>query len=99
MPRPTPAQFLYGSATVVLSALAMLLLSQTRSGGGVAVIAGVALALGLLVALTVPITWQQRRPAEPEAERAAQAPAATTERQQVRRAALGRPRAGLRPGP
>ncbi|MFC5722790.1 hypothetical protein ACFP1Z_21715 [Streptomyces gamaensis] len=55
MSRPTPAQIAYGSATVVLSTLAMLLLSQTRSGPGVALIACVALALGLLVAVTVPM--------------------------------------------
>ncbi|NXY96297.1 hypothetical protein HYE82_18270 [Streptomyces sp. BR123] len=52
MPRPTAAQFLYGSAAVVASTIAMLLLSQTGSGAGVAVIATAALALGLLVALT-----------------------------------------------
>ncbi|MGX1882764.1 hypothetical protein [Streptomyces sp. NPDC055287] len=55
MPRPTAAQFAYGSATVVFSTLAMLLLSQTASGIGVAIIALAALALGLLVALTVPM--------------------------------------------
>jgi hypothetical protein len=54
MPRPTAAQFAYGSCTVILSTLAMLLLSQTSSGPGVAVIAVAALALGLLVAVTVP---------------------------------------------
>ncbi|MEV1020840.1 hypothetical protein [Streptomyces sp. NPDC050264] len=58
MPRPTVAQFLYGSATVVCSTLAMLLLSQTSSGPGVAVIAVSALALGLLVALSVPVRRQ-----------------------------------------
>ncbi|MDI3389924.1 hypothetical protein QIS99_27580 [Streptomyces sp. B-S-A8] len=55
MPRPTAAQLVYGSATVVLATLAMLLLSRTRSGIGVAVIAVAALALGLLVAVTVPM--------------------------------------------
>ncbi|WP_314175502.1 hypothetical protein [Streptomyces winkii] len=54
MPRPTPAQLAYGSATVVFSTLAMLLLSQARSGPGVALIAVVALAAGVLVALTAP---------------------------------------------
>jgi hydrogenase/urease accessory protein HupE len=54
MPRPTAAQLLYGSITVVFSALAMLLLSQTSSTVGTAVIAVSALALGLLVAMTVP---------------------------------------------
>ncbi|MFD5102427.1 hypothetical protein [Streptomyces albidochromogenes] len=54
MPRPTAAQFAYGSATVVFSTVAMLLLSGTATGVGVAVIALAALALGLLVSLTVP---------------------------------------------
>ncbi|MFF4114755.1 hypothetical protein [Streptomyces sp. NPDC001714] len=55
MPRPTPAQLVYGSATVICSTLAMLLLSQTSSGIGIAVIALAALGLGLLVAMTVPL--------------------------------------------
>ncbi|MFP8906528.1 hypothetical protein [Streptomyces atacamensis] len=55
MPRPNPAQLAYGSATVILSALAMLLVSQARSGAGIAVIASAALALGLLVAARVPL--------------------------------------------
>lgn len=54
MPRPTAAQIAYGSITVIFSTLAMLLLSQTSSAVGTAVIAVSALALGLLVALTVP---------------------------------------------
>ncbi|MEU1125783.1 hypothetical protein ABZ371_20015 [Streptomyces sp. NPDC005899] len=55
MPRPTAAQFSYGSLTVVLSALAMLLLSGTDSDVGVAVVCSAALVLGLLVAVTVPL--------------------------------------------
>ncbi|MFD4833527.1 hypothetical protein ACFWPV_27295 [Streptomyces uncialis] len=55
MPRPTAAQIAYGTATVVCSTLAMLLLSQTSSGIAVAVIALAALGLGLLVAVTVPL--------------------------------------------
>ncbi|MFE2378675.1 hypothetical protein [Streptomyces sp. NPDC059398] len=55
MTRPTAAQYLYGSATVVFSTLAMLLLSRTSSGIGVAVIVVAALVLGLLVAVTVPM--------------------------------------------
>ncbi|MGP3983340.1 hypothetical protein [Streptomyces sp. KR80] len=55
MPRPTAAQLAYGSATVVFSTVAMLLLSQTHSGIGVVVIAFAGLALGLLVAVTVPL--------------------------------------------
>jgi hypothetical protein len=53
MPRPTAAQFAYGSATVVCSTLVMLLLSGTTAGLGIAVIGIAALALGLLVAVTV----------------------------------------------
>ncbi|MEU6080581.1 hypothetical protein [Streptomyces sp. NPDC047108] len=74
MPRPTAAQLAYGSATVVFSTLAMLLLSQTRSGFGVTVIACTGLALGLLVALTVPAprtgtTRSRREPAGQRSER------------------------------
>ncbi len=36
MPRPTAAQLAYGSCTVIFSTLAMLLLSQTSSGLGIA---------------------------------------------------------------
>ncbi|MBM7438829.1 hypothetical protein [Streptomyces sp. HB132] len=54
MPRPTAAQFSYGSATVVFSALAMLLLFRTESGIGVALVGTAALALGLLVAMALP---------------------------------------------
>ncbi len=54
MPRPTAAQLAYGACTVIFSTLAMLLLSQTSSGAGIAVISVAALALGLLVAMTVP---------------------------------------------
>ncbi|MFB7917678.1 hypothetical protein [Streptomyces sp. NPDC056061] len=54
MPRITAAQFSYGSVTVVFSTLAMLLLSRTESGIGIAVIGTAALTLGLLVAVTVP---------------------------------------------
>ncbi|MCX4645167.1 MULTISPECIES: hypothetical protein [unclassified Streptomyces] len=76
MPRPTAAQLAYGSATVIFSTLAMLLLSQTSSGLGVAVIALAALGLGLLVALTVPLS--KSRPA-------AAPPSAAEERVPVRR--------------
>ncbi|MFG2788798.1 hypothetical protein [Streptomyces sp. NPDC048419] len=70
MPRPTPAQLVYGSCTVIFSTLAMLLLSQTSSGVGIAVIAVAALALGLLVAMTAPLprtrVVAEGRPAEQE---------------------------------
>ncbi|MEU6214802.1 hypothetical protein AB0O42_29365 [Streptomyces sp. NPDC089922] len=61
MPRPTAAQLAYGSATVIVSTIAMLLLSQTSTGLGVAVISAAALALGLLVALTVPAPKRRGR--------------------------------------
>ncbi|MCZ0995171.1 hypothetical protein O1L44_21570 [Streptomyces noursei] len=60
MPRPTATQLVYGSATVFLSTLAMLLLSQTQTGIGVAVIALAGLGLGLLVAMTAPIPRMSR---------------------------------------
>ncbi|MFE3856554.1 hypothetical protein ACFXPN_36160 [Streptomyces griseorubiginosus] len=72
MPRPTAAQLAYGSITVIFSTLAMLLLSQTSSTVGTAVIAVSALALGLLVALTVPQPKPRvvalRKPAQRTAE-------------------------------
>ncbi|CAM5576360.1 hypothetical protein [Streptomyces canus] len=72
MPRPTAAQIAYGSITVIFSTLAMLLLSQTSSAVGTAVIAVSALALGLLVAMTVPQPKPRvvavNRPAEHRAE-------------------------------
>ncbi|MEU1487693.1 hypothetical protein [Streptomyces sp. NPDC005752] len=55
MPRPTAAQFSYGSATVVFSALAMLLLFRTEPGVGVVLVGTAALALGLLVAMALPV--------------------------------------------
>jgi len=83
MPRPTAAQLAYGSATVICSTLAMLLLSQTSSGLGVAVIALAALGLGLLVALTVPLP--KSRPAAAPAPGTA---AAAEERVPVQRATV-----------
>jgi uncharacterized protein (DUF58 family) len=76
MPRPTPAQLVYGSCTVIFSTLAMLLLSQTSSGVGIAVIAVAALALGLLVAMTVPLPRPRVVAVERPAEQAAPVPAA-----------------------
>ncbi|GAT79392.1 hypothetical protein STXM2123_93 [Streptomyces sp. F-3] len=55
MPRPTAAQLVYGSCTVIFSTLVMLLLSGTSSGPGIVVVAVSALALGLVVALTAPL--------------------------------------------
>jgi hypothetical protein len=60
MPRPTTAQLAYGSLTVVLSTFAMLLLSDARSGVGVAVVCAAGLVLGLLVAVTVTLPFVAR---------------------------------------
>lgn len=54
MPRPTYAQLASGSATVVLTTLAALLLSGTSAVVPVAVTAVAALALGVLVAVLLP---------------------------------------------
>jgi hypothetical protein len=54
MPRPTAAQLASGSATVVFSALALLLFTRTTHGLGVAAIGVVSLALGVLVAAALP---------------------------------------------
>lgn len=75
MPRPTTAQLAYGSCTVILSTLAMLLLSQASSGVAIAVIAVSALALGLLVAMTVPLP--KKTPAATTASAAEQRVAVT----------------------
>ncbi|MGC5037785.1 MULTISPECIES: hypothetical protein [unclassified Streptomyces] len=85
MPRPTAAQLAYGSCTVILSTLAMLLLSRTSSGAGIAFIAVAALALGLLVAMTVPLPG--RRPAaveQPAPKEPLRAPAAASAPEPVR---------------
>ncbi|EPH46184.1 hypothetical protein ABT390_00010 [Streptomyces aurantiacus] len=74
MPRPTAAQLAYGSATVICSALAMLLLSQAGSVPGIAVITFAALGLGLLVALTVPVPKPAPEPAAAPAAAPADAP-------------------------
>lgn len=87
MPRPTVAQLVYGSCTVIFSTFAMLLLSGASSGVGVAIVAVSALALGLLVAMAVPLPGPRRpvavgrpavaeRPAAPEPVRATVAPPA-----------------------
>lgn len=86
MPRPTAAQLAYGSATVIVSTIAMLLLSQTSTGLGVAVISAAALALGLLVALTVPIPRRRGRHAAGRS-----GPAATAATPAARGSADGEP--------
>ncbi|MFE9169599.1 hypothetical protein ACFYNZ_08730 [Streptomyces kebangsaanensis] len=85
MPRPTAAQLVYGSCTVIFSTLAMLLLSRTSSGPGVVVIAVSALALGLLVAMTAPL---------PKARTVRPAAGRTTPRAPVRREPVS---AGMEP--
>ncbi|NJQ01809.1 hypothetical protein [Streptomyces zingiberis] len=79
MPRPTAAQFASGSATVVCTTLLMLVLSETRSVVGIASIALAGLALGLFVAVTVPLSG---------ASRAAAGPSRTTRSSAVPAAAL-----------
>ncbi|MFD8806799.1 hypothetical protein [Streptomyces sp. NPDC059597] len=86
MPRPTTAQLAYGSCTVIFSTLAMLLLSQTSSGPGIAVIALAALALGVLVAMTVP---HPRRARAAHPETAPQSLAAPTRLESARREPVG----------
>ncbi|WP_190197712.1 hypothetical protein [Streptomyces djakartensis] len=77
MPRPTAAQLAYGSCTVILSTLAMLLLSQTSSGAGIALIALAALTLGLLVAMTVPLPGRRGAAGGRTAPRESARPAVT----------------------
>jgi hypothetical protein len=55
MPRPTAAQLAYGSATVVFSTLALLLLTRTTNGIAVAAIGVASMALGLVVAVALPM--------------------------------------------
>ncbi|MFJ3585310.1 hypothetical protein ACIPPS_24215 [Streptomyces sp. NPDC090127] len=63
MPRPNAAPLAYGSATVVVSTVALLLLSRTTNTLGVVVICAVGLLLGVLVARTVPA--RRKAPAAP----------------------------------
>ncbi|MFJ3765416.1 hypothetical protein ACIPQJ_20925 [Streptomyces sp. NPDC090082] len=54
MQRPNAAQLTYGSATVVLATVALLLLSGTTTTLGIAVICAAGLLLGTFVAVTMP---------------------------------------------
>ncbi|MEU9996845.1 hypothetical protein [Streptomyces sp. NPDC050848] len=65
MPRPNAAQLAYGSATVVFSTVALLLLSRTTNTLGIVVISAAGLLLGVLVAMTMPA--RRRTPAAPVA--------------------------------
>ncbi|MEU7294275.1 hypothetical protein AB0A76_13870 [Streptomyces exfoliatus] len=55
MQRPNAAQLAYGSATVVVATVALLLLSRTTTTLGITVISLAGLLLGLLVAVTMPV--------------------------------------------
>lgn len=81
MPRPTNAQLVYGSLTVVLSTFVMLLLSDAQSGAAVAAVGAGGLILGLLVAVTLATPAGARGrsavPAPSSAEPPASPPAAS----------------------
>ncbi|WP_374982993.1 hypothetical protein [Streptomyces fradiae] len=51
MPRPNAAHLALGSAAVVCSTIALLLLTGTTSGAGIALVVPVSLALGLATTL------------------------------------------------
>lgn len=55
MQRPNTAQLAYGSATVVLATVALLLLSRTTTTLGIAAVCAAGLLLGILVAVTMPV--------------------------------------------
>ncbi|MFD3335432.1 hypothetical protein ACFWV1_22675 [Streptomyces sp. NPDC058700] len=55
MQRPNAAQLAYGSATVVLATVALLLLTGTTTTLGITVISLAGLLLGLLVTVTMPV--------------------------------------------
>ncbi|MFR9723907.1 hypothetical protein ACL02R_11160 [Streptomyces sp. MS19] len=60
MPHPTPAQLVSGSATVVGSALVLLLVVPSGSAAALTLVAALSLALGTLAALA---TAPERRTA------------------------------------
>lgn len=80
MQRPNAAQLAYGSATVVLATVALLLLSRTTTTLGIAVICAAGLLLGVLVAVTMPVRARSVKtsatpvPAAPAAPSALSAP-------------------------
>lgn len=63
MPRPTTAQTLLGTFTVVAATVALLAVSGATGVREVAVLVGFALALGTLVTLLSVSTAELRRPA------------------------------------
>ncbi|MBW1603186.1 hypothetical protein JJV70_13945 [Streptomyces sp. JJ66] len=77
MPRPNPAQIAYGSLTVVLTTVVLLLLTRTESGVGVVCVACGALAAGLLAAALVPAPRRRAAPLAPVRPRSADRPLAT----------------------
>ncbi|MGN9794089.1 hypothetical protein ACTMTU_23720 [Streptomyces sp. OZ13] len=89
MPRPTAAQLAYGSATVVFSTVALLLLTRATDGVAVAAIGIASLALGLLVALTPPLVHRAARPRAATAPPTATASDALTARPSAARAHAG----------
>ncbi|MFG2871974.1 hypothetical protein [Streptomyces sp. NPDC048338] len=58
MPRPNTAQLAYGSATVVFSTAALLLLSRTTTTLGIIAISVAGLLIGVLVVVAVPVRRQ-----------------------------------------
>lgn len=76
MPRPTTAQVFYGSLTVVLATLVMLLVTDARSGAAVVALAAVGLLLGLAVAVLLAAAVQGRPAAEARPPAAAPVPRA-----------------------
>ncbi|MEU9605234.1 hypothetical protein [Streptomyces sp. NPDC048057] len=83
MPRPTAAQLASGSATVVLSALALLLFTRTSHALGVAAIGVASMALGLLVCAALPM-GRAVRGARARGAAPSQRPAATTPAERTR---------------
>ncbi|MFC9388991.1 hypothetical protein DEJ44_12315 [Streptomyces venezuelae] len=76
MQRPNAAQLAYGSATVVVATVALLLLSGTTSTLGITAVSLAGLLLGLLVAVTMPVrTTAVKAPDEVPAQVPAHAPA------------------------
>ncbi|MFD3663232.1 hypothetical protein ACFWVF_22010 [Streptomyces sp. NPDC058659] len=74
MQRPNAAQLTYGSATVALATVALLLLSRTTTTLGIAVICAAGLLLGVLVAVTMPVRVRSVKTSAPPVPAAPLAP-------------------------
>ncbi|MET9673333.1 hypothetical protein ABZY68_09595 [Streptomyces sp. NPDC006482] len=74
MQRPNAAQLAYGSATVALATVALLLLSRTTTTLGIAVICTAGLLLGVLVAVTMPVRTGSVKTSAPPVPAATPAP-------------------------